>query len=572
MHVDFLTLACLKQDLQRLTDGRIQQVVQPDAESVAIELYAGFRTTLVLDSSVQHSRAFLQDEKARRGVEKETPLWLLLRKYLLGGRLRAVHQPPWERMLEMEVESAEGRVTLVAEIMGKYSNLLLLDEEGMIRECLRHVGARRNEYRVTLPGHAYVPPPPLTKRPPPALDEAAWAGLLAAVGEEQPLFRLLVRDLAGVSPTLAREIVARVAGEPDAPASETDPPSLVEVVRELFAPLETGSWEPHMALDDEGEVIAFAPYELTQYETAVPVDTISEAMRRFFATRMDTEAYATARGRIAEMVAEGRKRVESTIYQLNRQLVDPAEVEQIRENGELLLAYQWQVARHASNVELPDFEGELRTISLDPNLTPVENAQKLFDRYEKKKRAAAEIPPLLQSAEQDLAFLTELANDLRQAEERPEIDAVRDALEAAGFAPAKRRRRGGGGAVRGPRRVVLGEWVAWIGRNSAQNDEITFRRSSSDDLWLHARGIPGSHVILKTAGREPPHEVIEHAASLAAFYSQARDEAQVPVDVTERRHVRRISGARPGLVTYRNERTLQVKPISPEELDEELDA
>jgi predicted ribosome quality control (RQC) complex YloA/Tae2 family protein len=145
---------------------------------------------------------------------------------------------------------------------------------------------------------------------------------------------------------------------------------------------------------------------------------------------------------------------------------------------------------------------------------------------------------------------------------------VREALIEAGFM-AKKRQRGGGGVVRGPRRVVLGDWVALVGRNSRQNDEVTFQRAAPDDLWFHARGVPGSHVILKTAGREAPAEVVERAASLAAYYSQARGSRDVAVDLTERRHVRRISGGRPGLVTYRNERTLHVRPLSADEITED---
>ncbi|MDQ4075075.1 MAG: NFACT family protein, partial [Chloroflexota bacterium] len=171
MHVDFLTLACLRGDIAQLQDGKIQQVVQTDERSVALELYAGFRTTLLLDVHPNHARALLIEDKARRGVEVPTPLGLLLRKYVRGGRLRGVSQPPWERVLELAIENEEGRSTIVAEIMGRNSNLLLLDEEGIIRECVLRADEEQNPYRVTLPNHPYIPPPPLTKRAPTSLDE-----------------------------------------------------------------------------------------------------------------------------------------------------------------------------------------------------------------------------------------------------------------------------------------------------------------------------------------------------------------------------------------------------------------
>ncbi|MDQ4077138.1 MAG: NFACT family protein, partial [Chloroflexota bacterium] len=381
-------------------------------------------------------------------------------------------------------------------------------------------------------------------------------------------YRLLVSELAGVSPTLAREMAARAIGEPEGPVEDAESMAMIDVVMELFVPLETGEWDPHVALDEEGAVIAFAPYELSQFEQSETVESISEAMQRYFAARMDVDAYAAARRRVADMLGEAHKRIESTLYQLRSQVVEPAEVDRLRENGELLLAYQWQVPKGADAVEVPDFEGNPRRISLDPTLTPVENAQRLFTRYEKKKRAAEQVPLRIRAAEQDLAFIESLANDLEQAEERPEIEAVREALVEGGFVPEQKRRRGGGGVVRGPRRVPVGDWLALVGRNSKQNDEVTFQYGASDDLWFHARGVPGAHVILKRAGREVPEEIIQQAASLAAYYSQARGSTDVAVDVTERQHVRRISGARPGLVTYRNERTLHVKPLAAEEVEE----
>lgn len=567
MHVDFFSLACLKDDLAALRDARIQQVLLPDERALALELYAGARHWLLLDSDPQHARALLQEEKARRGVEVPTPLGLLLRKYVRGGRLRAVRQPPWERVLLFDIESEEGATTLVAEIMGRASNLLLLDEEGVIRECIRHASAAKNSYRVVLPNHPYVPPPPLEKRIAPDLTLEAWKALLAAADPDMPIHRLMLREFMGVSPTLAREIAARATGEAEATLAESEAEALQEVVQELFAPLTSGQWEPHVALDEDGDVIAFAPYELSQFESIEPVASISEAMQRYFAMRLDSDAYAAVRQRVTGLLAEARKGVEGTLYQLRSQTVEPAEVEQLRENGELLLAYQWQVPQAAREVELPDFEGEPRRIALDPELSALENAQRFFARYEKKKRAAQEVPPRIEAAQQDLAFLAQLESDLVQAEERPEIDAVREALAEGGFLPRRPRRRGGGGAVRGPRRVLLGHWQALVGRNAAQNDEVTFRLAVSDDLWFHARGVPGSHVILKVAGREPSSEAIELAASLAAYYSQARGATDVAVDVTERRHVQRLSGGRPGLVSYRNERTLHVRPRSAEEIE-----
>jgi len=570
MHVDFLTLACLKQDLDLLQGAKIQQLLFTNENSVAFELYAGFRTTLLLDVSSQHSRAWLQTEKARRGIETETPLLLLLRKYVRRGRLRSITQPAWERILHFEIESQAGRTTLVAEIMGRYSNLLLLNDKKVVMECVRRAGAQKNQYRVTLPNQPYQAPPPLSKKVPTTLSVGDWQAILAANAPQERLHRVLVRQLAGVSPTVARELSTRATGDANAACNEAQAASLHAVTRDFFAVLQTGEWNPHIALDESGQIVAFAPYKLTHFAHTEAVESISDAMQRFFATKMDRDAYASARKEVAEVLAKAKKEVNSRLYQLRVQTIDQSELERLRENGELLLAYQWQVPKQATAVELPDFEGNLRRIALDATLTPLENAQKIFRRYEKKKRAANKVPPRIEAAERDLLFLLQISNDLEQAEERPEIDAVRSSLEAAGLIK-KKRKRTVKSAIRGPRRVLLDEWMVLVGRNSQQNDDVTFRHGAARDLWFHARGAPGSHVILKSAGREVPQEIIERAASLAAYYSKARGNNRAEVIMTERKHVRRVPGGHPGLVTCRNESTLYVEPMSVEEVEESLD-
>ncbi len=569
MHVDFLTLAALRDELKQMRDARVQNAVFTDESSLALELYAGRRATLLIDVNQQHSRAYLLDDKARRGTEIETPLLLLIKKYVKGGRLRNVTQPLGERILQFHFEGEHGPTTLIAEIMGKFSNLLLVDEAGVVLECVRRVTIQQNRFRATLPNHPYEPPPLLQRPLVNTLTEFEWQGILRSAEPDAILHPVLVKVASGVSPTLAREIVARATGHFDAKVSDANALALVDAADALLAPLENGEWLPHIALDEEGAVIAFAPYNLTQFEFSEPVDSISEGMQRYFASKLDTDAYAAVRRRIGELLEAAQKEVDSRLYQLRSQLIDPTEVEILREAGEILLAYQWQVPRGAEVVELPDFSGKTRRITLDPTMTAVDNAKRYFGRYDKKKRAAEELPPLVQTAEQDAAYLTELANDLQAAEERPELDAVREALVAAGFAKGNKRRRATGGVIRGPRRVLLGEVTVFIGRNAKQNDEVTFRVAGTDDLWFHARGVPGSHVILKTGGRTVSNALLEQAAALAAYYSQARGNTETAVDVTERRNVRRISGARPGLVTYRNERTLYARPRPVEDVEDE---
>jgi predicted ribosome quality control (RQC) complex YloA/Tae2 family protein len=564
MHIDHLVLACLRDRLDGLLGARVQRVVLPDARSVGLEIYAGRRFHLLISANTQHPRMLLVPQKLRRGVQTATPLLLLLRKWVRDSRLVDVTQPPWERILALHFDGAAGRCRLVVELIGRYSNLILVGPDGNVLEAVKHVGPEINRYRVTLPAHRYEPPPqPPGRRAPTAVTAQEWANILSSVEGDRALQRVLTSQLFGVSPTAAREVAARTVGDPEAEAREAPPDGVARALAELFSPLEDGVWAPHVALNEEDEVIAFAPYELRQFERSEPVPDISEAMWRYFQQRLTTDAYAAARRRVRKLIDQARESVEHALEQVRAQRVDQEEVDALRQTGELLLTYQHRIDRGAQRVTVPGYDGEPRAIDLDPNLTPVENAQAYFERYRKAGRAARRIPARIRALETDLAYLKQLETDLALAESRPEIDAVHEALVEAGWTP-KRPKQSSSGMAKRPRRFAIGGFPVFVGRNAPQNDQVTFERGSPDDLWLHVRGLPGAHVIVKSSGRPVPEEVVKGAAALAAYYSSARESDQVDVDVTERRFVRRAPGRRPGLVTYRNERTLLVEPQIPE--------
>jgi predicted ribosome quality control (RQC) complex YloA/Tae2 family protein len=276
---------------------------------------------------------------------------------------------------------------------------------------------------------------------------------------------------------------------------------------------------------------------------------------------LTTDAYAAARRRVQRFLHDAQSSVEHALEQVSRQAVDQEEVSTLRQTGELLLTYQSRIDRGAREVTVPGYDGEPRTIDLDPHLSPVGNAQAYFKRYRKAARAAEEIPARIRALEADLDYLKQLDADLALAETRPEIDAVHEALAEAGWA-AKTPKHSSSGMVKRPRRFDIGDFPVFVGRNAKQNEQVTFERGDPEDLWLHARGRPGAHVIIKSDRRAVPNRVIEEAAALAAYYSSARESARVDVDVTERRFVKRAPGGRPGLVTYRNEETLLVEPKS----------
>ena len=558
MHVDYLSLACLRDRLDGLLGARIQRVVLIDELSIGLELYAKQRYQLLVSAHPQYPRMLLTPHKLRRGVGAETPLLLLLRKWVRSARLVDVSQPAWERILILHFEGRAGPCRLIAELIGRYSNLILTGSDGCVLDAAKRVGPDLNRYRVTLPAHPYhFPPVPVGRIAPTDVAVSEWATILASAAPDDLLHRLLTGRLLGVSPTVAREIAFRATGDPEPPVHAAVPEAVAAAITELFGSVDKDTpWSPHVATDTDGNTIAFAPYEPRQFEQVEPTADISAAMFRYFQDMLTVEPYAAARQQVQDLIHEARSRTDRALTQLQAQVIDDAAIDRLREDGELLLTYQGQVTRSAREVAVVDHQGNPRTIRLDPMLSPVENAQTYFRRYRKAARAAEEVSTRIAKLTPDLAYLDQLAADLALAESRSEIDGVRDALVEAGWAPKANRKSSG--QQGGPRRFEADGFIIFVGRNARQNEDLTFKRAAPDDLWLHVRGQPGAHVIIRRSGKAVPEDVIQHAAALAAYYSPARDERQVDVDVTERRFVRRARGGHPGLVTCRNERTVSV--------------
>lgn len=563
MYLDVFALSALVDEfLDTLVGGRVQDSVETDAVGIGLEVYAGHRRRYLYMSADHHlPRVHLVDDKLRRGVSSPRPIGLLFRRYVEGGVISHVSQPPWERIIHIDVDSPEGTVTIVIEPMERRSNILLV-QKGIILDCMRRVGPEENRYRLSLPNHAYTPPPPQAGKLDPLLSAADFAALFRTIDDAKlTTQRLLTGRLLGVSPLLAKEIVYRAGAPAHQKASEANPDALYHALRELVDPLAARDWRPGIALDDDGNVLAFSVYPLRSTPNWRQVETVSAALNAFYGAPVGEEAYAAAKGPVQAAIVEAQTRLRAKLASLEQALTDEAERDTLRRSGELILAYQYALTAGQTELraQYDPNEPEM-VVSLDPNLTPLENAQRYFARYDKAKRALEDVPRLIQETRNELAFLEQLEADLALAASWPDIDDVQQALQARGHWRGKRTGRIGGGRP-GPLRLVTPDgYVIWVGRNSRQNEIVTFEKASSEDLWLHVRGAAGAHVIVKNDGRPIPEAVITRAAELAAYYSVSRGEARVLVDITQRKYVKKIKGFGPGMVTYRNETTRTVVP------------
>ncbi|HID62667.1 MAG TPA: fibronectin/fibrinogen-binding protein [Anaerolineae bacterium] len=567
MYFDALTMAAVADELrEKILGGRVQKVLLPAPLSLGLEIYAHReRHYLLASAHTQAARVHLAGTKLRRGVETPTPLLLLLRKYARGARIDRLEQPPFERVLHIGLDHHEhGCTTLVVEVMGRHSNIVLVDAGSIVMECVKRIGPEMSRYRTILPGQPYLPPPPQEKLAPSDLTELRLRYIVEAQPPDVPLWQRLVQGLKGVSPLLAQEIVYRATGRTDTLAGEVEKMSpLLAAIGDLLSPLENGHWQPSV-VREKGEIAVFAPYQLTHREGHELLASISQAVEGYYADAVREEPHGFLKQSLRRAIARGRERQQKKRRALERSLAARGETEALRQKGELILAYATQIAPGQTElvIELEPGQPSL-TIALDPRSSPVENAQMYFRAYRKAKAGAEEIPALLEQVDLELRYLDQLETDLELASTQPEVQEVRAALSEAGYLKGERRRR------KPPRSQPLtlrspDGLTIMVGKNSRQSEEVTFRRASPDDLWLHARGVPGAHVIIRSGRQKVPEATLHQAAGLAAYYSQAREATRVAVDYTRKRHVRRVKGARPGLVTYDHEQTIHVTPLGPE--------
>ncbi|MEN8097756.1 MAG: NFACT family protein [Chloroflexota bacterium] len=552
-----LTAALCHELRQEIIGSRVQKVIQPDERSLALELYAGKRVDLFLSGEQQVPRVYLASSKLRRGADKPSQLLLLARKHLIGWRVTRVHQPSFERLIEFEFGNTW---RLVAELIPRKGNLLLVEENKVM--AVSRKGHRVSDARNQI-GSVYGYPPRPAKLDPTDISVDLMQNTVRKRPPTVLAWKLLVNEFMGISPLLAKEIIHLAAGDVNITLEDAPIPAIVDAMEDVVCWFDDQSWDPHLVLDEANTThIIPKPYDHLARET-VKCNTVSEAIERYYIANLAIEPFDAARQPLREFVTDRLNKLERKKRALTRQILSPDEIEEMRIKGELLLTYASSIEpKQQELVAVYDEVNPAVTITLDPNKTVVEQAKTYFARYKKAKRAAKNIMARSNSVAEDIIFLQQAAIDIRLARTWPDLDQISRYLQEAGFALPERKLRPSGGSP-GPLKVVTEDgWVIWVGKNSQQNEVVTFKKAAAHDLWLHARGVPGSHVVIMSTGRSVPKDVQLYAASLAAGYSQAKDEKNVLVDIVERRKVRRLrsSKRKPGMVTYSGERSVRVKP------------
>jgi predicted ribosome quality control (RQC) complex YloA/Tae2 family protein len=596
---DSLTAAALTDELGRTIDGgRVQHVGHIDPSTVWLEIYRN-RRRFYLIASADHSApaVYLTDREPVWDRQWVSPFLLLLRKYARGSRVVAIQNPPLERIILLtfahklhvvergeeqpiepvvseSVDATEDQddddedeavvddrifTHLHIEIMGRHSNLILVNDEGKIMESVRRVTTSMSRVRPIAPKIAFTPPPVQIKDDPRRATVGNIETTIGHLQSERDVIRALTTGFRGLSPQIAREALFR-ANQTEAVANESA--AVARELRRLYEPLITNEWAPRTYQDEDGIVVAYDAQEMTHLQgryAESSVETISEAIRSAELLQQETGSgrHALRARKLQDSIATATGRLDARLSSLDAEVARHQNRDQLRQWGELIYGYLWQIKPGDRELVVDDLR-----IPLEPGIDPKELAKRYLEEYRDGKNSDSQIASARQTIELERSWQVQLAHMVSQAENIQDIEDL-EAEWAAHVGPTRiqpKQRRSSPPKRTIPVTAVNGNPI-YVGRSSSENDRVTFDIARPDDTWLHARGVPGSHVIVRWLGTPPDDsDTLQEAAAMAAWYSQSRTSARVEVDITARLNVRKIKGAGPGMVTYRNERTVLVSP------------
>lgn len=576
MPLDALCLSGLVHELNTaLAGGKIDKIYQPGRDEVVLAVRAPKgNVKLLLSANPSHPRPQLT-EIARENPETPPMFCMLLRKHLTGARVLGISQPHLERVVDFQLEALDelgDRVErrLVLEAMGRHANLILLDGEGRIVDCLRRVDGDMSAKRQVLPGLFYRLPPAQAKEDPAALTREEWEARLAEAPGDYRVDQWLLDTFGGLSPLICRELARRAGGRTDVIFLELGDAGrlrLAEALERLFSDIKENSLTPTLiTIENRPKDFTFLPVE--QYEggavlTAYP--TFSAMLDRFYEQRESLERVKQKGQDLIRSVTNARDRTARKIGNQERELEATRDRERLRQFGDIITSNLYAMEKGMKvlrTVDFYDLEGREVDIPLDFLLTPQQNAAKYYKEYNKAKTAEEMLTIQLEKGRQELDYLNSVLENITLAEGERDLQEIRQELTDTGYLRRQSKAKDRGKRVSSKPmefRSTAGLRIS-VGKNNTQNDLLTCKQAFKSDIWFHTQKIHGSHVILWTEGGQPDLQSLNEAACLAAWFSQARESSKVPVDYTPVKYVKKPVGARPGMVVYTTYETAWVSP------------
>lgn len=559
MAFDGITIACLKKELEEhLLGGRIYKIAQPEADELLITIKTmGGSKRLVLSASASLPLVYLTE------ANKPSPLiapsfCMLLRKHLQNGRIVSITQPGLERILEFSIEHLDElgdlcRKRLIVELMGKHSNIIFCTQEGKIIDSIKHISSAVSSLREVLPGREYFIPQTASKANPLTTSREEFFALVFSQHTE--CYKALYLSYTGLSPFTAHQLCAQAGGNCDlsiAALTSQDKENLYQAFCSLMERLKEGRFTP-VILSEHGQPVEYTVFPPTTYlpENCRSFSSLSGLLEQYYREK-DTLT------RIRQKSADLRRIVQTALernckkYDLQlKQMKDTKKREKDKLYGELLTAYGYSAAPGDKAITVNNYyTGEDITIPLNPELSAIDNAKNYFERYSKLKRTFEALSSLTLQVKEEIDYLESVSAALDIARKEEDLGQIKEELMKTGYIRRKGTEKKQRFSSKPFHYISSDGYHIYVGKNNYQNEELTFQFASGNDWWFHAKGIPGSHVIVKTQGEEIPDRVFEEAGKLAAFYSKGRGQEKVEIDYTLKKNVKKPAGGKPGFVVY----------------------
>lgn len=564
MALDGIMLGLIKNELsEKLNDAHVNQIHQPSKDEIVMSLRTRDGSKkLFLSCRADCARVHLTDF-APENPPTPPMLCMLFRKRLTGAKLLSITQPQCERVLSFHFENTNEigdreKLTLVLEIMGRYSNIILVDENGYVIDAVKRIDISMTDSRVVLPKIEYNLPTPQDKM---SIYESDIADISTAIDSiDKPLDKAILSAIQGISPLTSREIEYRALSNTGIENELTE-----------FKNMLNNSATPTMVIKENNAVFDISYMDITQYGDSVKCekyDSFSQLLDAFYYKRDMALRMKTKSADLHKLVSNAIERLSKKINIQMLELQKSENREELRIKGDLLQANLYKIERGAVAVEVENFYEEnspIMRITLDPSISPANNAQKFYKAYQKAKTAQQVLKVQIEKAKEELSYMLSVQDFLLRAESDKELSQIRLELVEQGYIKERRNNKQKAPKALDPIEFKTSDgFTVLVGRNNKQNDTLTLKTASKTDMWFHTKDIHGSHTIVLLNGREITDTAIIEAAQICAYHSKAKESSQVPVDYTFVKHVSKPSGSKPGKVIYVNNKTVYVTPKIPQ--------
>lgn len=582
MPFDGITIRAVTKELHsELVNARIDKIHQPEKDEIILSIRQQGVGSIKLLISANARWARIHTTTSKKENPAIPPSFcMLLRKYLEGGKIREIKQVDFERIVHIRIEALDDfrewkDKLLICEFMGRHSNIILVNpENGLIIDAIKKYGSDLSSYREVLPGKRYKHPPSQGKLNPLEAHSEDFARAMWDQGENQTLASSLFNVYSGISPFSARESCITSGLDPDMPveqAGEYELGRLYTCIKNLLEEIDRGKVEP-VILYKNNEAIEFSPFYNfipSMSSKYVQFSSMNAACDCYYKDKINKLKLESARTNLSRNIKSLLDKSYKKKFLQEGDIHKAKENEKYRHWGELLTSYAHQLGKGDKEAVLSDFyTGEQVIIKLDPRYTPIQNAQKYFKKYNKSRKALDHLAKLTAKTQEEIDYLESVMVAIKQAEYLDELNEIIEELEREGYIRERSRRLRSKQEKSAPRRFISSDGLEILaGKNNTQNDFLTLKQAKNHDLWLHAKDIPGTHVIVKlpkniASIHDVPDSTLEEAAALAAYFSKASQSDKVPVDYTFIANVHKPSGAKPGMVIYENYWTIMANPHS----------